>query len=67
MGMDRAKIKDLADYVKELEEGLVESDYDHIAMQTELLYLYQIIKMLMDATFEGLVSRGDCRALLLRK
>ena len=31
----------------------MEWDYDNIAMQTELPYLYQIIKQLMDATFEA--------------
>ena len=50
--MERDKIKQIADYVKELEEGLVEWDYDHIAMQAELPYLYQIIQLLMDATFK---------------
>ena len=41
--MERGQIKQIADYVKDLEEGLVEWDYDHIAMQVELPYLYQII------------------------
>ncbi len=50
--MDRAEIKRIGDYVKDLEEGLVEWDYDEIAMQTEMPYLYQIIKQLMDATYE---------------
>lgn len=50
--MERAEIKQVADYVKELKEGLVELGYDHIAMQTELPYLYQIIQRLMDATYK---------------
>jgi hypothetical protein len=50
--MERGQIKQIADYVKELEEGLVEWGYDHVAMQAELLYLYQVIKRLMDATYE---------------
>lgn len=50
--MERGQIKQIADYVKDLEEGLVEWDYDHTAMQTELPYLYQIIKRLMDATYK---------------
>ena len=50
--MEKAEIKQIADYVKDLEEGLVEWDYDHVAMQTELPYLYQIIKRLMDATYK---------------
>ena len=50
--MEKEQIKQIADYVKELEEGLVEGDYDHIAMQAELPYLYQVIKRLMDATYK---------------
>ncbi|UCE07932.1 MAG: hypothetical protein JSW07_07845 [bacterium] len=50
--MERVEIKHVADYVKELEEGLVEWDYDHIAMQAELPYLYQVIKRLMDETYK---------------
>jgi hypothetical protein len=50
--MERVEIKQIADYVKELEEGLVEWDYDRIAMQAELPYLYQVIKRLMDATYK---------------
>ena len=36
--MGKDEIKQIAAYVKELEEGLVEWDYDHIAMQAELPY-----------------------------
>jgi hypothetical protein len=50
--MEKGQIKQIADYVKELEEGLIGGDYDHIAMQAELPYLYQVIKRLMDATFK---------------
>lgn len=50
--MELGQVKQVADYVKELEEGLVEWDYDHIAMQTELSYLYPVIKRLMDATYK---------------
>ena len=50
--MDKVEIKPIGDYVKELEEGLVEWDYDHIAVQTELPYLYQIIQRLMDTTYK---------------
>ena len=51
--MNKALIKQIGAYIKDLEEGLMEWDYDNIAMQTELPYLYQIIKQLMDATFEA--------------
>jgi hypothetical protein len=50
--MEMNKIKQVADYFKELEEVLFEWDYDHIAMKVELPYLYQVIKRLMDATFK---------------
>ena len=50
--MERNEIKQVADYFKELEEVLFEWNYDHIAMQAELPYLYQVIKRLMDATFK---------------
>ena len=50
--MEKVEIKQVADYVKNLEEGLVGGDFDHIAMQAELPYLYQIIQHLMDATFK---------------
>lgn len=50
--MERSQINLIADYVKELEEGKIEWDYDRIAMQAELPYLYQIIKGLMDATYK---------------
>lgn len=52
MDMESSQVKQIADYVKELEESLFEWDYDHIAMQTELPYLYQVIKRLMDATYK---------------
>lgn len=50
--LSNIQVKQIADYVKELEEGLVEWDYDQIAMQAELPYLYQIIQLLMDATYK---------------
>ena len=50
--MEKEKIKRIGDYLKDLEEGLVEWDYDQIAMQTEMPYLYQVIKQLIDATFK---------------
>ena len=51
--MKKAEIKQIGDYLKDLEEGLVEWDYDQIAMQAEMPYLYQVIKQLMDATFKA--------------
>ena len=61
-GMEKAQIKKIGDYIKDLEEGLVEWDYDKTAMQTEWPYLCQIIKQLMDATFE--TKDKDLKVLL---
>ena len=50
--MEKAEIKHIADYLKDLEEGLYEWDYRGIATQGHLTKLYGIIKRLMDATFK---------------
>ena len=50
--MEKAEIKQIADYLKDLEEGLVKWDYRGIATQGHLTKLYDIIKRLMDATFK---------------
>jgi hypothetical protein len=50
--MEKGEIKQIGDYIKDLEESLYEWDYDQIAMQTEWSYLYKIIQRLMDATFK---------------
>lgn len=50
--MEKAEIKSIDDYLKDLEEGLVEWDYRGITMQGHLTKLYGIIKRLMDATYE---------------
>ena len=47
--MTRYELKQLADYVQDLEEGLVEYDYDVIAMQTELPEVHKFIERLMEA------------------
>ncbi len=49
--MEKAEIKSIADYLKDLEEGLYEWDYRGITTQGHLTELYRIIKRLMDATF----------------
>lgn len=49
--MEKVEIKRIADYLKDLEEGLYEWDYRGITTQRELTELYDIIKALMDATF----------------
>ena len=50
--MHKVEIKQIADYLKDLEEGLVEWDYRGITTQGHLTELYGIIKRLMQATFE---------------
>lgn len=50
--MKRAEIKHIADYLKDLEEGLVEWDYRCLPTLGHLTELYKIIKALMDAAFK---------------
>ncbi len=50
--MEKAEIKAIADYLKDLEEGLYEWDYRGITTQGHLTELHRIIKALMDATFQ---------------
>lgn len=50
--MQKAEIKRIGDYLKDLEEGLYEWDYRGITTTNHLTKLYQIIKTLMDATFK---------------
>lgn len=50
--MEKAEIKRIGNYIKDLEEGLVELDYRGITTQGQLTELYRIIKRLMDATYE---------------
>ena len=50
--MEKVEIKQIADYLKDLEEGLYEWDYRGITTQGQLTELYRIIKRLMDATYE---------------
>ncbi len=52
MAMQKAEIKQIADYLKDLEEGLYEWDYQGITTQGHLTKLYGIIERLMNATFE---------------
>lgn len=49
--MEKAEIRQIADYLKDLEEGLVEWDYRGITTQGQLTELFRIIERLMDATF----------------
>ena len=49
--MTKPEIKRIADYLKDLEEGLYEWDYRGLTSQRHLAELYRIIKTLMDETF----------------
>jgi hypothetical protein len=51
--MEKAKIKEIGNYLKELEEGLVEPVYNPASLQLQLPKLYQTIELLMDATFKA--------------
>jgi hypothetical protein len=48
--MEKVETKRIGDYLKDLEEGLVEWDYRGITTQGQLTELYRIIERLMDVT-----------------
>lgn len=52
-GMEKAEIKSIADYLKDLEEGLYEWDYRGLTTLGHLTELHRIIEALMDATFKA--------------
>ena len=60
--MEKAEIKAIGDYLKDLEEGLVEWDYRGLPTLSHLTKLYDIIKSLMDATFKS--KDQDLKVLL---
>ena len=47
-GISKEKIRDIGNYIKDLEEGLCECDNGSISMQTEYSNVYDTIKTLMD-------------------
>ena len=49
--MEKAEIKRIADYLKDLEEGLYEWDYRGITTLGYATELHRIIESLMNATF----------------
>ncbi len=51
--MQRAEVKAIGDYLKDLEEGLYEWDYRGMTALYRLPELYRIIKLLMDETFKA--------------
>lgn len=50
--MRKSEIKRVANYLKDLEEGLYEWDYRGVPTLGHLTELYRIIPRLMDATFK---------------
>ena len=50
--MEKAEIKRIGDYLKDLEEGLYEWDDRGLSTLGHLTRLYEIIERLMDASFE---------------
>jgi len=48
--IDKAEVKQIADFLNDVYEGLCEGDED-TTMRLHLMELYQVIKRLMDATF----------------
>ena len=50
--MEKVAIKQVADYIKDLEEGLDAWDYRGPITLGHLTKLHQIIRRLMDATYE---------------
>ena len=55
--MDKGQIKQIADYIKNLEEGLYERDCRGLADLGHVTKLHLIIKRLMDATFQSTDQR----------
>ena len=51
--MDKTEIKQISDYLKDLEEGLYEWDYRGLNTLGQLTELHRIIETLMDATFKA--------------
>jgi len=54
--MEKAEIQQIKEYLTELEEGLYEWDYRGLTTLRLLPELHDIIRKLMDATFQ---ARGD--------
>ena len=51
--MEKAEIKRISEFLKDLEEGLYEGDYSGVFARRKLDELYPIIKTLMDETFKA--------------
>ena len=60
--MEKAQVKQIGEYLKDLEEGLYEWDYRGMTALYRLPELYRIIKLLMDETFKA--KNKDLKILL---
>jgi hypothetical protein len=59
--MDKAEVKQIADFLNEVHEGICEGD-EEATMRLYLTELYRVIKRLMDATFAA--QDQDLKVLL---
>jgi hypothetical protein len=50
--MDKAEVKEIGDYVKELYESLYEWDHDRVAMEAEISTLHRYIERVMQISAE---------------
>ena len=50
--MEKAEFVRIGDYIKDWEDRLPLSPYDHETLQIELIEFYEVIKQLMDEAFE---------------
>jgi len=50
--MEKAKIKEIGNYLKDLEKELVEPIYNPASLQLQLPTLYQTIELLMNTTYQ---------------
>lgn len=59
--MDKTEVKQIADFLSEVHEGLCEGDGD-VSLRLYLTELYRVIRRLMDTTFAA--QGQDLKALL---
>lgn len=62
--MEKAEIRQISDFLYDVNEGLCEGD-EVVTMQLQLTELYRVIKRLMDATFETKDQRLKVRLATL--
>lgn len=62
VSMQKAQVKEVGEYLKNLEDSLNSQDSPSASFQTELPKLYETIKLLMDETFK--TKDQDLKSLL---